>query len=496
MKMTDTNATGKDFVFNVNISFDTKTSLTPRIIEVSDAFGLGINEQRKFTIYNDFRIGFNKEDIIFITGDSGGGKSLLLKYIRDNLRKENHECLEINDIQLDVQEQVIDSIGLTAEEGIKFLSMMGLNDAFIFLRKIKQLSDGQKYRFRLAKLLEEKPEFMFIDEFCANLDRTTAKVIAYNLQKVCRKLGITLFCATTHTDLREDLNPSVCVEKRFMDEVTITYSKYQKKKISFFDDIVIEEGIFSDYKSLAKYHYKNMKLNFPYMKVVKARYGSDLVGVAVFSPPFLQTKGRNIKFDNKYSRMKKEVVSEINKYFVRGSRYVISPKYRGCGLGQLLVTESMEFIKDKKYLEVITVMGKYNPVFERAGMEKIEITKETDPPTIRLDIWMKEKGLRIEEINNPNYFNKWMEELIDTDKETLVKMTGKVLHHPKIGLSSKDGKRAEVVAQEKRYENATYKEVKDEIKTYLPKLYSGFTLYYIIVNPYYKEQTIGLSTFR
>ena len=83
---------------------------------------------------------------------------------------------------------------------------MGLNDAFIFIRKYKELSDGQKYRYKLAKLISLNAKFLFIDEFCANLDRVTAKVISYNLQKICRKNNITAFVATTHRDIIDDFN--------------------------------------------------------------------------------------------------------------------------------------------------------------------------------------------------------------------------------------------------------------------------------------------------
>jgi len=296
-----------------------------------------------------------------------------------------------------------------------------------------------------------------------------------------------LLAATTHRDLINDLNPSVLVDKKFMDEVDIKYFDVEKKKISFYDDVVIKEGTLSDYKKLNKFHYKNMSTNFPYTKIIVAKYNNELVGVAVHSPPFLQTKGRTIKFEGKYSVMKKEVVREINKLFIRGARYVISPKYRACGLGQKLVTGSLPFIKEKKYLEVIAVMGKYNPVFEKAGMEKIEITKETDVPTIKLTNWMKEKGLRLEEIHNFKYFKEFINGLNNDDKELLVRLTGKVLHHPKIGLSSNSGRRAEVVKQEKRYAKISFEEVYDELLCYIPKLFSGITLYYIIKNPYWKE---------
>ena len=69
-------ASSKEFNFNITIEFNTKTELTPRMIEVSEAFGLGVSEEKHFSIYKDFEIGFDSGDVVFITGDSGGGKSL------------------------------------------------------------------------------------------------------------------------------------------------------------------------------------------------------------------------------------------------------------------------------------------------------------------------------------------------------------------------------------------------------------------------------------
>jgi len=471
----------KTYKFNINVEFDTHIDLTERIVKVSEAFGLGVNERKKFTIFKDFKIGFSAGDVVFITGDSGGGKSILLKELKSKLT----EVYDMNDFQPDKSERVIEGIGKDLDEAIKLLSVVGLNDAFIFLRKYGELSDGQKYRYRLAKIFQSNPKFVFIDEFCANLDRTTAKVIAYNLQRIARKTGTVLFCATTHTDIRDDLNPSVLVEKRFMDEVKINYYPYEKKRISFYDDVTVEEGTMRDYEKLAKYHYKNTGTNFPYTKIVAMKYKNELAGVAVMSPPFLQTKGRTIKFAKKYSLMTKPIVAEINKFFIRGSRYIISPKFRACGLGQKLAYDTMMFVPEKRYIEVVTVMGQYNPVFERIGMEKIEISEESDGPTIKLYNWLEQKGLKIDEVHNPRYLRGFIEALTISDKTNLKFMMGKVMHHPKLGLSSKDGRRAEVVAQEKRYIEVPFEEVHNEILSHLPKLYSGSTFYYIMKNPFY-----------
>lgn len=52
--------------------------------------------------------------------------------------------------------------------------MAGLNDAYLFVRKPSEMSDGQKYRLKIAKLIESGAKVWAADEFGAVLDRVTA----------------------------------------------------------------------------------------------------------------------------------------------------------------------------------------------------------------------------------------------------------------------------------------------------------------------------------
>jgi hypothetical protein len=49
------------------------------------------------------------------------------------------------------------------------------------------------------------------DEFCAVLDRTLAKVLAFNVRKLASRTGVGFLLATTHEDLIDDLNPDLLV---------------------------------------------------------------------------------------------------------------------------------------------------------------------------------------------------------------------------------------------------------------------------------------------
>ena len=131
--------------------------------------------------------------------------------------------MDLSEVSVDANKPLIETVGETVEEGLELLSKVGLNDAFLFLRTYNQLSDGQKYRYRIAKLIESGKQWWLMDEFAACLDRDTAKIIAFNLQKIARQQGKAVVAATTHGDLLEDLEPSVHVHKRFGEEIQINY---------------------------------------------------------------------------------------------------------------------------------------------------------------------------------------------------------------------------------------------------------------------------------
>ena len=99
---------------------------------------------------------------------------------------------------------LIDQLG-EVKDGVKFASMAGLAEAQLFLRSYQELSDGQRYRFRIAKALAEGAKVLVADEFSATLDRITAKTIAFNLRKLVTRDNLILAVATTHTDIIEDL---------------------------------------------------------------------------------------------------------------------------------------------------------------------------------------------------------------------------------------------------------------------------------------------------
>ena len=383
--------------FTFNISYETHTKPTPRSLVVAEAFGLGIDEAQKFKVL-DAQLKIGPRDIVLITGDSGSGKSVLLRAIRADL---GEEAIDLSEVAVDMDKPLIETVGATVEEGLELLSRVGLNDAFLFLRTYGQLSDGQKYRYRIAKLIESGKQWWLMDEFAACLDRDTAKIIAFNLQKIARQQGKSVLAATTHTDLLEDLNPSVHIHKRFGKEMTVNYYPNEPaKECSLVKEMHVVGGSTEEWRRLAGFHYRSHRLVAP-RKIFCLRCGKELCGVIVYSFPPPACYGRRMV-------LPKMSMRELNERLSIISRVVVHPKYRTVGLGAKLIRESLPLV-GTSFVELVAVMAKYNPFAERAGMRKVAVQS---PP---------KEALKIAEVLEQLGFNI---QLLGSEKYVLSKLDG------------------------------------------------------------------------
>lgn len=206
----------------INVSFNTRVNKTIRTLEIAESFGLGLDE-KAWTLYDNLELDIERGDVVYVTGQSGSGKSVVLHELQRLMAGAGQRVASIDDFVFADDTNVIDQLGKTTSDALGLLSMAGLNDAYLFVRKPSEMSDGQKYRLKIAKLIESGADVWVADEFGAVLDRVTAQVVASNLQRAARAVGATVIVATTHEDLKNALRPSVQITKHYKERVKVDY---------------------------------------------------------------------------------------------------------------------------------------------------------------------------------------------------------------------------------------------------------------------------------
>jgi len=172
--------------------------------QAADLFGLSGTEPPHL-VAEKLRLDVRPGDLVLFTGPSGSGKSSILRESSEQLAAIDAMSLELPDAPL------IDALPGAVNERLDLLAACGLSEARLLLRSPRELSDGQRYRFRLAFALASPASYLMADEFAAYLDRTLAKVLAFNLRKLVTRTGKGILLATTHEDLTDDLQPDLWV---------------------------------------------------------------------------------------------------------------------------------------------------------------------------------------------------------------------------------------------------------------------------------------------
>ena len=95
-----------------------------------------MDEEKTFTVFKDFEVDIEPSHVVYIVGESGSGKSTLLRTLARELSKHREFGGVIADwgIEIDPNEILIHGVGRDHAEAMRILSMVGLNEAYLFLR--------------------------------------------------------------------------------------------------------------------------------------------------------------------------------------------------------------------------------------------------------------------------------------------------------------------------------------------------------------------------
>lgn len=199
--------------FNITKRYPWQGPLTQRATQICRMFGLTIDRLTERAPTHQCRLEIRPGDIVYITGPSGSGKSVLLRALGEAVGAA--ESIDLAELALPCDKTVIDCFDSDVVASLRTLSTVGLSEVFSILNRPCHLSDGQKYRFRLAQALAAQKPFVFADEFCSDLDRITAATVAFNIHKFAKRTKTTFVLASCHDDILIDLAPDVLVIKDF-----------------------------------------------------------------------------------------------------------------------------------------------------------------------------------------------------------------------------------------------------------------------------------------
>jgi ABC-type ATPase with predicted acetyltransferase domain len=207
--------------YSLSKRFPWQGPLSDKGVQVCRMFGLTMDRLANRVPTHRCRLEIDPGNIVYLTGPSGSGKSVLLRELEAAVPKSQR--VNLAGIALPTSRMVIDCFAGDIVTSLKTLSIVGLSEVFAVLNRPNHLSEGQKYRFRLAQALATGKEFIFADEFCSELDRVTAATVAFNIHKFAKRTGTTFVLASSRDDILIDLAPDVLVIKDFSGPAEVIY---------------------------------------------------------------------------------------------------------------------------------------------------------------------------------------------------------------------------------------------------------------------------------
>lgn len=254
-----------------------------------------------------------KWNVGLIVGASGSGKTTIAKNVFKDF--DLFEGFQWS------SKAIVDDFAesLSAKQITESLSKVGFSSPPDWLKPFAILSNGQKMRAELARVILESKKPIIFDEFTSTVDRQVAKIGSSAIQRFVRKEDKQFIAVSCHYDIEEWLQPdwTYDVSKR-----EFAWRLLRRPEIK----VDIRKAQQSEWDLFKEFHYLSSAHNNAAHKYIAEINGEIVAWCSVLHFPHPRVK--NIK---------------------RIHRIVVLPDYQGVGLGIIFMNEITKMYKNLKF---------------------------------------------------------------------------------------------------------------------------------------------------
>jgi len=323
----------------VNIKLESEYKKTFRTESIASMFDVPVTEKLSKewdvdlpSIEDDWSIGL-------IVGSSGSGKTTIANNIYG-------QALSSEDIQWKEGHTILDCFDehLAVKDISSALNRVGFSSPPQWLLPYRSLSNGQKFRADLARLLTAKESTILVDEYTSMLDRTVAKTCSVAVKKAITKSNKKMIACSCHYDIIEWLEADWVYD---VSTGILARGSLRRPKISV-ELYRCKSSMWSLFKG---YHYMNGDINKSAHCYIGTIDNKPVAFVAVLHHPCK------------------------NKHMKRIHRTVVMPDYQGVGIGNGIV-EAVSDIYHKLGNAVVATTGHPASISHRCRSKRWKMTRK------------------------------------------------------------------------------------------------------------------------
>lgn len=290
----------------IDLVLESAVEKTPRVVQMSGIFDVPIEQKSRVEFHFDAPIEAQPWQVGLIVGPSGAGKSSVARHMFGDAMVESYDWPQ--------GKAIVDGFGkLGVKETTAALNSVGFSSPPNWVRPFSVLSNGERFRANMARVIVDDRPLVVIDEFTSVVDRQVAQVGSHTIQKAVRaRPGKQFVAVTCHYDVEDWLQPDWVLEPHVG---RFTWRLLRRRPPV---ELVIVRCSYDAWRWFAPHHY---------MSAALSRSARCFVGLIGGQPAAF---GALLHFPHP----KADNLSSL-------SRLVVMPDYQGLGLGSRAFTEAL-----------------------------------------------------------------------------------------------------------------------------------------------------------